>query len=248
MHELAFADAARPTQVVCLRLPLRPYSLGHEILLLQQRNPILLLSRAQFNELSFEHQRQALLRATLICSNTWAQNKKRPRWLKLWVWTLRRTNWPLAIADFRNYLGSSRAAFPGPHPEADLRCAKAMGYTPLRNNTGRSAGAPLLARLINFVAARPPDPDLDSPIHDFPFALANLLYETELEAHGAARFENVDELDEKNDWLEMEREREERLKAEEAAGTAPASSAGLATTPPDLNDASETSESGKGGA
>ena len=37
MHDLAFADATRPTPAFILRVLLQPYSLGHELILLQRK-------------------------------------------------------------------------------------------------------------------------------------------------------------------------------------------------------------------
>ena len=68
MHELFFADAARPTPCVVLRLPLRPYAIGHELRLLARRNPFLCLSRSAFDELPVAQQITALVTAIVVAA------------------------------------------------------------------------------------------------------------------------------------------------------------------------------------
>lgn len=227
-NDHAFADAARPTQVVCLRLPLLPYSLGHEILLLQQRNPLVSGSAQDFAKLSFDDQRKALVRAVLVCSNDWKHNQKPHKWMRIWRWMLRNVNWDMELVEFQNYLIAASAAFPGPDPEAADICAKTDGYTPQSEARGRAMGSPLISRLLHFVSRL----DLESfgveCIYDFPMALANLIYETALESDGAARIENQDERDTK-----------EEMKAHRAATAAKRAAekekqSGLATPPPEL--------------
>lgn len=201
MHEILFADAARPAPVVCLKLRLLPYSLGHELLLLKQRSPFLILSFAQFNALPITDQHAALIRAVMVCCNSWEENKKPHRWLRLWHWGIRNTNWPLAIADFRNYLAEAHAEMPGPDPEADDICAGVYGYSPMKDLRGRQYGSPILARLFNFIAAS----DCAEP-WDFSFSLANALYAARLESEGSLRVENFQELDEKTKLAEIRAE------------------------------------------
>jgi len=185
MHDLAFADAARPTRVACLRLPLCDYSLGHELLLQRELNPILLLPADQFNALPLEEQILSLNRAVLLCSQTWRQNIKPPWFWRLWLWRIKTENYPLALADFRNYLAAGRALLPRPTDEAD---AIANGE---RDDKGRGFGAPFLAQLYNYMVAHHariwPEP------WDVPYALAAALYFTHLETEGTWRIENLRE-------------------------------------------------------
>ena len=51
MHDALFADAARPERVSILHLLMLDYSIGHELLLWRQRNPLVTLSRAGFEAL-----------------------------------------------------------------------------------------------------------------------------------------------------------------------------------------------------
>src|SRR5579884_1995299 len=74
MHDLQFADAVRPARVVVLKLPLRPFSIGHELLLYRERNP--LLFNGNFSEGQLH---KALVQAANICSQSWSENIFKPR-------------------------------------------------------------------------------------------------------------------------------------------------------------------------
>ena len=76
MNELAFADSARPTPVVCLRLPLLPYSIGHDALLLSIRSPFLFTG---FDELTWHQQISVLKQAVLICNRTGGSDLPSPK-------------------------------------------------------------------------------------------------------------------------------------------------------------------------
>lgn len=211
MHELAFADAARPTPVVVLTLPLRDYSLGHELLLQSQRNPLLLLGEEQFNALPWPEQVAALRRAVWLCANTAAQNRREP-WLRVklhfWLWRTRRANYPLALAEFRNYLAACRQLLPMPDRGSYLA---ANGLDPNDEPPGRLLGSPWLARLYNFVSQHCAIPESDR--WDFPYALAAMLYQTQMETTGGYHIENSAEAEER---IQMEKITSE-VAAEEAA-------------------------------
>jgi len=175
MHDAAFADATRPTPVVCLKLPLREYSIGHELLLLRRRNPLLWSSEADFNEMPVVDQRAAVVESVWICANTWRQNCG--EWfaglkLRIWCRRLKKENFPLAVADFRNYLREGQS-FPRLTP-------------PDEKDSGRELGSPLLARLYHFVAI---NYKVREPL-DFPLGMAHWLYFSALETAGQAQVEN----------------------------------------------------------
>ncbi len=182
MHEIAFADAARPTRVACLRLNLRDYSLGHELLLQREENPLLILSPDDFNKLDLALQILSLKRAVLICSQTWRENQRPHRWLRLWNWLCRHSDYPAEIAIFRNYLEAGRRLLPRPTEEADII---ANGE---REERGRAFGAPFLAQLYNFIAPR-----LRTEPWDVSYAFSAALYFTHLESEGVFRIENLRE-------------------------------------------------------
>lgn len=190
MHDLAFADATRPTRCVILRLPLLGFSIGHELLLLQQGNPLVSLSAEEFDKLPDDRQRAAIIRAVMICANTWTQNQKRQKWLRLWGWTLRKSDFPLAIAEWRNYRFEGSSFPPVTGDEADM-IANGDSDGP----KGREIGGPFLARLYCFAASLP---EREIQIHgdtafDFPLGLATFLYFSHLEMEGKLKIENTKE-------------------------------------------------------
>lgn len=226
MHDLSFADAVRPVRVRVLKLDLREYSLGHEALLLSGRNALLLSRPEAFAELPMEQQVFAVKTAALICSSTWKENQKPSRWLRLWSWATRKANYPLAIADFQNYLAAGRVLPPAPDSHA---CEVLYGK---EDDKGRTLGSPMLAQLYNWVAHNRELFHMEHP-WDAPYALAGTLYFAALETEGRARIENAAEADER---LAFEKIQEE-VAAEEAAGIThgpSVSGPGLATPPPNL--------------
>ncbi len=68
MHELEFADAALPEPIRCLLLPLAPYCLRHELILLRKRSPFLCLTQIQFDALDRTPQIHALVFAVMVCA------------------------------------------------------------------------------------------------------------------------------------------------------------------------------------
>lgn len=192
MHDCAFAAAVRPARQVILKLPMRPYSLGHEIVLLGQGNPLVTLTREGFNGLPLIQQLQAIGQAAWTCSNTWRENQGQPLlWLKSKIWERnnRRSDFALAIADFRNYREAGCSYPPTPTAEADTI---ANGD---ESGKGREIGGPFLARLYNHIAALP---DREILVHgssafDFPMGFATFLYFSHLEAEGELKIENSKE-------------------------------------------------------
>lgn len=254
-HELFFVDALLPTRVCVLKLPLLPYSIGHEILLLKARNPLFCEDEATFNDRPAHEQRASVIAAALICARPWAEQNELPPNLRAWSRLLggpllswrghtllpgfRRTpNYALAIADFRNYLHEAHAGFPAPSELIDEICAEANGYTPMNRSRGRVYGAPHLARLIHFVGMHPALFDARC-IFDVPYAMAGALYATHLEADGNLRIENAEEIEERQNWAKIQAEVEAAepalRKAEKQSRASAPSGAGLATPPPDLN-------------
>ncbi len=237
MNDIAFADAARPMRVVCLRLRLQTYSLAHEAFLLNTRNPLRILSETDFNALPAINQCNALAQAVLICSRTLEENEKPHRWIGLWSWFIRKTNWPLEIAEFRNYLTAGRSLPPTPDPEVAKILSDAKGYG--NDAPGRPFGAPLLAQLINF-APKTGLTVTGSPLN-LSYALVGWLYFSDHESNGRYRIENFEEWEETRNI--------EKIKADVAAEQAERIARGepspletqnskldtsLATPPPDL--------------
>lgn len=256
MHDFAFAECARPARFAVLGCPLLPYTIGHEILLWRYQNPLLGLTREQFDALPATEQVAALTRAVTICTRTWRETlqggfflprvrTRGPRLARVPFW--RRwwnrpptaaapevldagTDWPVEIAEFRNYLAAGRYLFPSPDPQADHICARTNGYDSSRDCRGRSFGAPHAAQLINFCLARPALMDGVSSVYDLPLALTSALYFTHLESEGSLRIENAEEYRLKHELAEKIAD----LKKRSAAAPPPANATGLATPPPAL--------------
>jgi hypothetical protein len=166
-NNAAFADAARPARAVVLRLPMLPYSIGHELLLTQEANP-LVGSWVDFLKLPMDRQIYSVIRAATICSKTWEENKKPDRWTRLWLWLNRNSDYPFEIANFRNYreAGSTFPAIGAP------------------TSDGRFLGSPFLARLLAFHG-------VDS--FDVPLGYAQWLYFAHAEQEGACKVLNDNE-------------------------------------------------------
>lgn len=243
MHDLAFADATRPTPVAVLQLPLRPYSLGHELLLLQKRNPFVLLDQADFAALTAADQRKALIEAVNVCSHTWAQNHleqdsqtqtrwqawKLRRWWCQWLWRIRWLDWDDELIAFQDYLATSHAGLrilSSEIPEdAEAYQIANQGET---LGGGRSLGGPFAARLLLFVISelQPLLRDSNCGPYDFPYALAANLYFVHLENDGHVVIENHREAEERaamaQHRLDAKKERESEAKANPPTGDKPA--------------------------
>jgi hypothetical protein len=185
MHDLAFADAAAEVRLpIILRLQMLPYSIGHELILLNQRNALLF---DNFNALDFEQHRKAIIRAALVCYRTWKQNAQRERNLWLWGKLIRKSNWAAEIAEFRIYRNAGSAGPPGPTQEAYEIAAMIQGEEP-----GREFGGSNLARLMAYSCRVFSGLGYETP-YDVPLGFLNHVYLSELEVIGNARIENAKE-------------------------------------------------------
>jgi hypothetical protein len=207
MHELAFADAARPTPVVVLNLPLAEYSIGHELLLLRRGNALLTLSVEEFSTLDFALQIHAIREAIWLCSDPFSVRDKceragwfmwRFRWnewkRRRWVKRLKHLlpeDYALAAMEFRNYLEAAHPRIPVPG-----RHALDVLY-PDDESKGRAFGQPLIVSLYQFVLNMPSE-ERPRCAWDFPFALAMWLFFSQMETQGNYRIENFEERDEQS--------------------------------------------------
>jgi hypothetical protein len=201
MHEFLFADAARPSDRVVLKLLMRPYSVGHELLLLKQRNPLLSPS---FDALLESRKREAVLQAANVCNQTWAENlftpgtwweKRRYRrnWEK-WDLAVQDVDWETEIMAMRDYM--SKGSLGPPIEVAD-------------GPAGRAPGAPFHAGLIQFLINTLRLPHVE--VCDYPFGLAKFHYYTHAEAQGAIKIINLAEY-EFEDFCRREDAKAEQLK------------------------------------
>lgn len=135
MHEAVLARAALPAPTVVYGLLMRPFSLGHELFLLREGNP--LLDAQTPKGVTAVH----LAQAALICCQSWDENRgaaldwfRRPK-MALWRWLVRRTNIEREIWRFIAYRDEGQLEF----RLSDV--AKADKATP------RAPGTPFLLRL-----------------------------------------------------------------------------------------------------
>jgi len=229
MHEFVFSDVAIPAQHFCLTLPLRDYSIGHRLLFMRQRNPLVFGDESAFNHLPSETKIFWLIESVSVCNQTYAhrmQLEKAPtkallnqlakdtkQWRKLrdksqaeFLKTARAdalpTNgsrqladlndwWALEIAQFRNYLNSSRIVTKSslkrePFPFLPLG--------PMPDAKGRECGGPQEATLIQFLINANLVKNTDEAM-EYPFALAEIHYYVRLEREGSIKILNTEEIE-----------------------------------------------------
>src|ERR1039458_4287756 len=89
MHEAALAQAALPAPTSILGLPLQAYSLGHELFLIREGNPLAAANR----ETKANLDERDLVQAVLICCHSFEECRRlHTDWLmglKLWLWRRR---------------------------------------------------------------------------------------------------------------------------------------------------------------
>jgi hypothetical protein len=164
--ERDWSIAAFPMETSVLKLRLRPYSSGHEILLCQIGSPFALGGNADWFDLFV---------AVLICSNTFADGRKlvcSPRKVRLfcrfWKWILKLSGCSLQaeLAAFTQYLTDGRWSPPTNEIKGD-------GWT------SRTLKAPRVYRLIPMLCSQlnlSRDEALDFPMaeaHTYSAALAD---------------------------------------------------------------------------
>lgn len=201
MHELQFADSIRPAKTKILGLQMAHYSVGHDLLLLNQKNPLALLNDAGFNQLSIKEQCAAIIQAVLICCRNWNKNQKAHKWLGLWRFKNRNADYSLAIEDFRNY---REAGSSGPETES-------VG------GSHRALGAPFHAALIQFLIQKMGASECQA--YDYPMGLAKFHYYTHAEFEGGIKIPNRAEIE-----FDEYCKREDEKAAKEKEAKCPASS------------------------
>ena len=174
-HDALFADAARPKRVTILGLRMLDYTLGHELVLWQRRNPLVTLEPLAFFSLELGEQAAALARVAMLCC------EKTPRWLRLWEHRAARMDIPGEVMAFCDYRASGSLDLP----------LSAMPKTP--GVPYHYFGAPELARLINYVSEKHGAliaAHFGGSPFNFPFGLARILYTTAMECEGSLWVKN----------------------------------------------------------
>ncbi len=208
-QEFSFADCAAPARHAVLGLPLRDYTIGHRLLFLRQRNPLLWSAQADFDLLPFEEQIRWLIEAVTVCNKSYAWRrqlendetgdleKKFKADSKKWADLREEASkadpigyWPAEVAKFRNYIASQTVITQLDHrrdPFPFLPCQSAP------EATGRTLGSPYDASLIQFLLTSRLCAD-EAAAMEYPFGLAEMHYMTHLEHEGALRVMNNDEI------------------------------------------------------
>jgi len=177
MHAAAFARAAVPTPSIILKLPLRPYSVGHALWLEEENNP--LAGDTEGRKVQARH----IIEAVWICSSTWrelqAMHAERLALVKHWIWRrrARREDLAVAVVDFQNYRRNG-STFP---PAESLE------------GGGRVAGSPVLARVIQFLIQRMGQTEAQAM--DYPLGLAYWHFAVHQETEGGLKILNAGEME-----------------------------------------------------
>jgi hypothetical protein len=137
------------------------YSIGHELLLLHERNALIVPDDSATDETY----RFAILRAVMICSRSWEENQRPMRWRRVWSWLARRCDLAAAIQAFREYR---------------LAGVSMPEVKPIPGEKGRALGGPHLARVLEFAMRL-----RGQEAFDMPFGLAQWLYYCGAESEGA---------------------------------------------------------------
>lgn len=176
MHETALAHAARPERVAVLGLLLEPYSLGHELLLIRESNPLVVGGVPKPTDLAS---------AVLICCQGWQANSRigadrlLPLKKAIWHWRTRKCFFGVEQAKFRAYRENGSMEFPMPE-------IFEPGEKP-----GRPPGSPLLLRLHLFLTARLGL--AESAAWDYPLGLAKMRWQCYWEEEGGLKVQNHNE-------------------------------------------------------
>lgn len=223
MHELCFSDVSCPDRHVVLRLPLRDFSIGHRLILLRQRNPLLWMSEEEYNSLPTTQQIYWLIEAVYVCGQSYAFRKRLEQgagtidrlrnWMavKAWHWRRRRekTDWALETANFRNYLNQGKLTTEYKHRREGFPF---MPIAEALDSKGRSLGAPYDALLVSFLMREMRFTEAQAM--EYPLALAEIYYLTSAERDGGVRVLNWFETQFEEKCQAMEKEMEARAKDE----------------------------------
>jgi hypothetical protein len=228
MHEIAFADCTLPAKHTVLKRQLRDFSIGHRLLLIRQRNPILLDSENGFDELSLETQIMWLIEAVVICARSYADRAKLEQpsllnWRRLlnsadmaaWHWHRRGcplglwklkifftggVDWALELAHFRIYLNASRLIT---DYDSQTPGFAFLPCKPGEDSGSRFSGAPYEAILIQFLLGSGLACNAAAAM-EFPFASAQIHFLAHLEREGRLKIMNEAEVKFEQDWNEQE--------------------------------------------
>jgi hypothetical protein len=189
MHEAAYSQAALPAPARVLGLNLKPFSLGHELFLIREQNPLsVALGNNNVGALV-----AALPAAALFCSQSFEEihAMNSDRWIglkmKLWNRRLKRFNFGKELAIFLEYRSRGTMQFPSEAPT---------------NEKGRPFGAPLLLSLHQFIRR---GTRTDAEAWNYPYGLAMMHYGAWLESEGRLKIKNAYEAEHDRAFEEWEK-------------------------------------------
>ena len=154
MHEHELSLSIIPKRYEVFGLPMRDYSIGHEIILTREQNPF--LEDVQLIE------RDKVAEAAFVCCQTWSENRDSSAaltWLKIkaWAFRTRKRNATTEALKFIAYRNES-LALPKHHP-AELP----------KGSTYRMTGTPMIFQLLRFVMSMG---HTEARAMDYPLGLA----------------------------------------------------------------------------
>jgi hypothetical protein len=174
MHESALARAALPAPTRCLGRELLPYSLGHELWLIRENNPVL---RGGL---------EGLPGAVFICSRTWTEllEVRSHRWLALdmalWRWRIRArlSTFDAQLSIFLAYRNEGLLEFP-----------ISTIVRPDRGPSQRLPGTPFILRLQQWLMETLGKSEAQA--WDYPVGLAKMRWAAHWEAQGGVDVYNA---------------------------------------------------------
>lgn len=185
MHDAAFARAAVQPPVRLLRLLLKPYAIGHELILLNSQlrlptpKPTQILTPTGWDRVRLY---RAVLEGVVICSQSWAENQRPGAWgtLKTWLWCrwVWKQDLDAAIDLFREYREAG-SSWPPSQPPSDA--------------AGRTPGSPFLLRLHRFIMQDAQISEVEA--WDYSLGLAQWRWSAYWEAQGRMEVLNEGETD-----------------------------------------------------
>lgn len=175
MHDAAFADAFRPPRFTVLLLDLMDFTIGHELVLWQRRNPLVVSSASEFDQQPWNFKIKALSQAVLVCC------RRAPRLASFWGRRCANLGLDAEVQKFRDY----RAAGSLDLPTAKMPRTQGHPY--------HYFGGPELARLINYVTRMHSvmvQTHFEGSPLNFPLGLARMLYLVDAECEGGIWIKN----------------------------------------------------------
>src|SRR6185312_7698344 len=174
MHDATFSEAFQPERFKVLGLPLLNYTLGHELVLQRQGNP-LVTGDTEFDAKPWSVKGEWLMRAAMVC----CLRKPRVNWW--WRQMCARLAIDGEVNRFQAYLAANTLDFPTVKQPRVHGCPY------------HYFGGPEVARLLNYVTERHSvmiETHFEGSPLNFPYGLARCLYSVQLESSGDLWIEN----------------------------------------------------------